>query len=108
MAKFQLESKYMVSTAVPKKKPDFNGGIKIHDSAWEWLTQMRSRTGLPVAQIVDAMVSFCDEHLEIVPTGGKIKPAVEPRSQTTEELILAINELLIELNGRIIGRGEEV
>lgn len=107
MAKFQLESKYMVSCALPQKKKDFNGGIKIHDSAWTWLTQMRSRTGMPVAQIVDQMVSFCDANLEIVPVGRQTKTEAEPQERSTEELLLTINALLVELNNRIVGAEEE-
>ena len=107
MAKFQLESKYMVSCAPPQRKKDFNGAIKIHDSAWAWLTQMRSRTGMPVAQIVDQMVSFCDANLEIVPVGKRMKVAAEPQERTTEELLLGINALLMELNSRIVGTEEE-
>lgn len=97
MDKFRLESKYLVSGAAQKKK-DFNGGIKIHDGAWAWLTQMRSRTGMPVAQIVDAMVEFCDANLEIVPIGER---TCETRERSTADILAEINALMDELDGRL-------
>ena len=97
MDKFRLESKYLVSGAAQKKK-DFNGGIKIHDGAWAWLTQMRSRTGMPVAQIVDAMVAFCDANLEIVPIGER---SCEARERSTADILAEINALMDELDGRL-------
>lgn len=102
MDKFRLESKYLVSGASQKKK-DFNGGIKIHDSAWAWLTLMRSRTGMPVAQIVDAMVAFCDANLEIVPIGER---TCEARERSTADILAEINALMDELDGRL-RRGED-
>jgi len=107
MPKFQLESKYLLSPTLPQKKKDFNGGIKIHDSAWAWLTQVRSRTGIPVSQIVDAMVAFCDANLEIVPMGGKTPAQAELHTRSTEDILQQLNALLLELNMRVVSCEEE-
>lgn len=107
MPKFQLESKYLLTPTLPQKKKDFNGAIKIHDSAWAWLTQIRSRTGIPVSQIVDAMVAFCDEHLEIVPVGGKTAMQTDLQTRSTEDIMQQLNALLLELNLRVVSCEEE-
>lgn len=98
---FQLESELNYFKPTIKDRTS----IRVNAQSWEWMMAVRARTGIPITKLVDRMVAFCDENLEIVPKGAEQPEPPRLRDRPVDELLGEASALLIAAAERL--RGEE-
>lgn len=95
--KFYVESDFTYFKPTTKERTS----IRVNPASWEWMQEVRARTGISVVKLVDKMVEFCSQNLEIVPKGSVQKP----ESRMPDELLCEAAALLQEA-ARKLGKGE--